>query len=133
MVYCNSASLMHSLLMCCLQASMRCVAACLLMMDSCSYRSLSISCWTLISSFSSTSASSSFASSQSWTSIWLSSALSWLTCDGGGGLVLRCWSPSLVWLDPGAVVYIVAGWCSWNSGMSPKVGCSDHSAMVDKV
>jgi hypothetical protein len=31
------------------------------------------------------------------------------------------------------MVDIVVGWCSWSSGMSPKVGCSDPSTMVDKV
>jgi hypothetical protein len=33
--------------------------------------------------------------------------------------------PPPFWLDPATVVDIVAGWCSWSSGMSLKVGCSD--------
>jgi hypothetical protein len=41
--------------------------------------------------------------------------------------------PPTFWLDPVVVVDIVAGWCSWCPGMSPKVGCSDLSTMVDKV
>jgi hypothetical protein len=28
---------------------------------------------------------------------------------------------------------ILAGWCSWSSGMSLKVGCSDPSMMVDRI
>jgi hypothetical protein len=36
-------------------------------------------------------------------------------------------------LDLATVVDIMAGWCSWSSGMSLKVGCSDPLAMVDKV
>jgi hypothetical protein len=41
-------------------------------------------------------------------------------------------SPSF-WLETDDVKDIVDAWCSWSSGMSPKVGCSDPSAMVDKV
>jgi hypothetical protein len=31
------------------------------------------------------------------------------------------------------VVDMLAGWCKWTSGMSPKVECSDPSAMVERV
>jgi hypothetical protein len=41
--------------------------------------------------------------------------------------------PPPFWLDPIAAVDIVVGWCSWSSGMSPKVGCSDPSVKVDRV
>jgi hypothetical protein len=37
------------------------------------------------------------------------------------------------WLEPIAIVDIVAGWCSWNSGISLKVGCSETSMVVDIV
>jgi hypothetical protein len=62
-VYCNSARLTCSLSMCYLRASVRWAAACLLMINSCFYQSLSISCCAMISSLSSASASSSSASS----------------------------------------------------------------------
>jgi hypothetical protein len=55
MLYCISASLARSLLIFCLRASARCIAVCLLRMDSYSCRSLSISCCTLASSSSSSS------------------------------------------------------------------------------
>jgi hypothetical protein len=64
-LYCSSVSLVRSLLMFCLWASARRTVVCLLKMDSCSYRSFSISCWTLISYSSSVVASSSSASSSS--------------------------------------------------------------------
>jgi hypothetical protein len=60
--------LARSLLMLCLRALARQTAACLLKMDSCSIRSLSISCWTLASSSSTAALSSSTSLSQSW--IW---------------------------------------------------------------
>jgi hypothetical protein len=78
-VHCSSVSLACSLLMFCLQAPARWIAVCL-KMDSCSYRSLSISCWTLANSSSAAATSSSSASlSQSW--IWTGQALHLLeTC-----------------------------------------------------
>jgi hypothetical protein len=40
--------------------------------------------------------------------------------------------PLPFWLDPAAVVDILlVGWCSWTSGMSPKVGSSEPLAMVE--
>jgi hypothetical protein len=62
-------SLSHSLLMCCLYALVRWSASCLLMMDSCSCRSLSISCCTLMNFSSAAASSSSTSSSQSCTCI----------------------------------------------------------------
>jgi hypothetical protein len=121
MVYCNSASLMRSLLMCCLRASLRWMAACLLMVESCSCQSLSISCWTLVSSFSSASASSSSASSQTWISIWLSSALTWFTHSGGGGgggLALRCCASHLCRFD----WYLLQRWICWPAAVE-FLGC----------
>jgi hypothetical protein len=37
-------------------------------------------------------------------------------------------------MDPVAVVdMLLAGWCSWTLGMSPKVGCFDPSAMAERI
>jgi hypothetical protein len=53
-----------------------------------------------------------------------------------------CGAPPLVWVelapprfwrDPAAAVDMLAGWCSWTSGMSPKDGCSEPSAMVERI
>jgi hypothetical protein len=42
-------------------------------------------------------------------------------------------APPPFWLESTAVVDIMAGWCSWSSGISPKVGCSDPSTMVNRI
>jgi hypothetical protein len=71
MVYWSSVSLALSLLICFLVALARWAATCLLVMISCSWWNLSISCWTLASSSSSAASSSKVSSSQS--STWICS------------------------------------------------------------
>jgi hypothetical protein len=134
-VYCNSVSLTHSLLMCCLWASARWAIAYLLMMDSCSCISLSISCCTMISSSSYTAAlSSSASSSQYCTSTWSSS------CDGEGALggdwcraPSRVWvelTPQLLWLEPATVDMFAR---CWVARVLSKVGCSEVSVIVGRT
>jgi hypothetical protein len=143
-VYYSSTSLARCLLMCCLWASSCWTVAFLLKMDSCSWWCLSISHWTL-SSFSTLEASSSEASSSRSCS-WICSSLMspWMTCiaEGARGgdwceappLVLVELAPPPFWLEPVAVVdMLLAGWCSWTSGISPKVGCSGPSVMVERI
>jgi hypothetical protein len=67
----------------------------------------------------------------------------WITLLGGifggdcYGAPLLVWvklAPSPFWLEPAVVVdMLLAGWCSWTLGMSPKVGCSEPSIMVERI
>jgi hypothetical protein len=143
-LYLSSASLVHSLLMCCLQASAHWAAACLLTMTSCSWWSLLISCWILASSSSSTALSSRPSSSHSSTWICSSWTLPWMPCISEGARWGDwCEAPPLVWvelvpppfwLEATAVVdMLLASWCSCTSGMSPKAGFSGPLAMVERI
>jgi hypothetical protein len=112
-------------------------------MDSFSLRSLSISYWTLSSSSSSTASCSEATSSQSCSCSCSSLASPWMTCIGEGArggdwcrAPLLGWvelTPPPIWLDPVAVVDMLAGWCSWTSGMSPKAGFSGPSVMAGRI
>jgi hypothetical protein len=43
-------------------------------------------------------------------------------------------APPPFWLEPVIVVDVfLAGWYSWTLWMSPKVGCSKPSAMVERI
>jgi hypothetical protein len=66
-----------------------------------------------------------------------------MTCAGEGArrgdwcrappLVWVELAPLLFWLEPAAVVDMLAGWCSWTSRMSLKVERSEPSAMAERV
>jgi hypothetical protein len=52
-------------------------------------------------------------------------------------------APPLVWIELAPLTFLLdlvvvvnvllAGYCSWTSGMSPKVGCSELSVMVERI
>jgi hypothetical protein len=42
-------------------------------------------------------------------------------------------APPPFWLDPAAVVDMLAGWYSWTSRISPKAGCSEPLVMVVRM
>jgi hypothetical protein len=54
-----------------------------------------------------------------------------------------CGTPPLVWvelvplpfwLEPAAVVnMLLASWCSWTLGFSPKIGCSEPSVIAERI
>jgi hypothetical protein len=94
-LYCISASLPRSFLMFCLRASARCMATCLLRMDSCSCWSLSISCWTLASS-SSSAAVASYSASSSQSSIRMRSGFASSSVGARGND--WCGAPVVAWL-----------------------------------
>jgi hypothetical protein len=42
--------------------------------------------------------------------------------------------PSVFWLDPAAVVdMLLTRCCSWTPGISPKVGCSNPSMILERI
>jgi hypothetical protein len=57
-----------------------------------------------------------------------SGVIGMVTSIGLGGI-----GASAILAGTTVVVDIMASWFSWSSRMLPKVGCSDPSAMVDKV